>query len=136
MKGLAILGILVAVLVVIVINPSMVAHPVLDWAKQNPQVESAPEVVFDTARFCQFLTDGDTAIELYEYLYQKYPDNKALCAPAMYYCGQIKQESGYIKVIRMQAIPYLQIVLDQYSDQAQWVAKAQQLMSEVNGDHP
>lgn len=136
MKGLAIFGALMAVLVVIVISPSVVAHPVLSWAKQNPQVESAPEILFDTARFCQLVTDGDTAIELYSYLYQQYPNNAALCAPAMYYCGEIKREAGYIKVIRMEALPYLQIVLDQYPDQQKWVVKAQQLMSEVNGDHP
>jgi hypothetical protein len=33
----------------------------------------------------------------------------------------------------MQALPYLQIILDQYSDQPEWVAKAQALMNEVNG---
>jgi hypothetical protein len=134
MKGFLYIGILLAAIIVVVINPSLVADQVLNWAKQNPQNQYTPEVLFDTARACQLLTDGDTAIKLYNYLYQQYPEKADLCAPAMYYCGEIKEEAGYIKVIRMEAVPYLQIVLDQYPDQMKWVVKARQLMSEVNGE--
>lgn len=127
-----ILGVLVAGLLVLALNPHLVADQVMDWAKQNVKDPSVPDILFDTGRACQFLQDGDTAIVMYNYLYQTYPDKADLCAPAMYYCGQIKADSGYIKVFRMQALPYLQIILDQYSDQAEWVSKAQALMSEVN----
>ncbi|HXL72565.1 MAG TPA: hypothetical protein VN963_02970 [bacterium] len=132
MKGLIFLGVLAAGILVVALNPHLAADQVMNWVKQNPKYPSAPDLLYDTGRMCQFLTDGDTAIEVYNDLYQSYPDKAALCAPAMYYCGEIKADSGYIKVFRLQAVPYLQIILDQYSDQAEWVAKAQTLMNEVN----
>jgi hypothetical protein len=132
MKGLIILGVLAAGILIVALNPHLLADQVVNWAKQNPKDTSAPDILFDTGRLCQYLTDGDTAIVVYNYLYQTYPDKAALCAPAMYYCGEIKADSGYIKVFRMQALPYLQIILDQYSDQAEWVVKAQALINEVN----
>jgi hypothetical protein len=116
MKGLIFLGVLIAGLLVVALNPHLAADQVVNWVKQNPKYSSAPELLYDTGRMCQFLTDGDTAIAVYNDLYQSYPENAALCAPAMYYCGEIKADSGYIKVFRMQALPYLQIILDQYSD--------------------
>ena len=132
MKGLIFLGVLVAGILVLALNPHLAADQIMDWVKQNPKYPSAPDLLYDTGRMCQFLTDGDTAIAVYNDLYQSYPDNAALCAPALYYCGQIKADSGYIKVFRMQALPYLQIILDQYSEQVEWVTKAQALMNEVN----
>jgi hypothetical protein len=133
MKGLIFLGVLVAALLVVALNPHLAADQIVNWVKQNPTYPSAPELLFDTGRVCQFLTDGDAAIVVYNDLYQQYPDKSEFCAPAMYHCGEIKADSGYIKVFRMQALPYLQIILDQYADQPEWVAKAQALMNEVNG---
>lgn len=132
MKGLMFLGVLIAGILVLALNPHLFADQIVDWVKQNPKYPSAADLLYDTGRLCQFLQDGDTAIVVYNDLYQSYPDKADLCAPALYYCGQIKADSGYIKVFRMQAIPYLQIILDQYSDQTEWVTKAQALINEVN----
>ena len=128
-------GILVVGLLIVALNPNLIADQVLNWAKQNPLNENTPQVIFDTGRVCEFLTDGDSAIEMFSYLHDQYPKNAALCAPAMYYAGKIKAESSYIKVIRMQAVPFLQTVLDEYSDLEDWYAKSKQLMSEVTGEH-
>jgi hypothetical protein len=133
MKALIFLGVLVAAILVVALNPHLASDQVINWAKQNPKDPSAPEYLYDAGRVCQFLTDTDTATEVYNFLYQTYPDQSAFCAPAMYYCGEMKVDSSYIKVFKMQAIPYLQIILDQYQDQPDWVAKAQTLMNQVNG---
>src|SRR6202789_3690521 len=97
MKGLIFLGVLVAALLVVGLNPHLAADPIMNWVKQNPKYPSAPELLFDTGRVCQFLTDGDTAIVVYNDLYQQYPTEDAFCAEAMYHCGEIKADSGYIK---------------------------------------
>ncbi len=78
------------------------------------------------------LTDTDTATRVFSYIYQTYPDNAVFSAPAMYYCGRMKADSSYLKGIRAQAIPFLQIVIDQYPTQEEWVTKSKQLIDEVN----
>ncbi len=113
-----------------------VADKVLDYAKQNPKYVNTPDYVYQAGRLCEILQGDDAALELYNYLYVTYPDNAALCAPAMYYSGKIKAEASYLKVFRVQALPFLQIVLDQYPDQLEWNVKAKQLMTEVTGDKP
>lgn len=131
MKSLIFLGVLIAGILVLVLDPHLAADQVVSWVKQNPKYPSAPDLLYDTGRMCQFLQDGDTAIAVYNDLYQQYPDKGELCAAALYYCGEI--ESGAdIKAYRLQAVPYLQIILDQYSDQTAWVVKAQALMTQVN----
>lgn len=133
MKGLIFLGVFVAGILVVALNPHLASDQVISWVKQNPKDPSAPEYLYDTGRVCQFLTDTDTATVVYNFLYQQYPDKSEFCAPAMYYCAEMKVDSSYIKVFKMQALPYLQIILDQYADQPDWVAKAQTLMNQVNG---
>jgi hypothetical protein len=136
MKGLIFLAVLVAGVAVLAMNPGFIADKVLEFAKQNPTYANTPDYIYDGGRACQILQGDDAALELYDYLYKNFPNNAALCAPAMYYSGKIKAESSYLKVFRVMALPYLQIVLDQYPDQLEWNVKAKQLMSEVNGDKP
>ncbi len=126
-----ILGILIVGILVLALNPHLAADQVVNWVKQNPKDASAPDLLYDTGRICQFLQDGDTAIEVYNDLYQQYPDKGELCAAALYYCGEIEAAAD-IKVYRLQAVPYLQIILDQYSDQTAWAVKAQALINQVN----
>ncbi len=133
MKGLMFLGVIVAAILIVALNPHLAADQIISWVKQNPKYASAPELLYDTGRACEFLTDTDTATEVFNFLYQQYPDKSEFCAPAMYYCGEMKVDSSYLKVFKMQSIPYLQIVLDQYADQTEWAAKAQALMNQVNG---
>lgn len=132
LKPLIFLAVLVGVILTVALNPHLVADRVVTWAQQNQSNPNVPEILYDTGRACEFLTDGDTAIRVFNYLYQTYPDNAALCAPAMYYCGRIIADSSYLKGIRTQAIPYLQIVIDQYPKQDDWADKAQALIDEVN----
>src|SRR5579862_3242791 len=96
LKILIFIAVLVGGILVVALNPYLVANQVLSWAKQNPANVNAPEYIYDMGRFCETLTDGDTAIQMFTYLYQTYPDNTALCAPAMYYCGKIKADSSYL----------------------------------------
>jgi hypothetical protein len=135
MKGLIFLGVLIAALLIVALNPRVLADQVVSWVKQNPDYASAPELLLDTGNVCKFLQADDTAIEVYNDLYQQYPKQAAFCAEALYDCGKIKADSSYLKGVRVQALPYLQIILDQYPDQVDWVLKAQQLMNEVNGAH-
>ena len=131
MKGIIILAVLIGGILVVTLNPHLVADQVLDWAQQNTTNVNTPEILFDTAHACQTLQDGDTAIRVYNYLYQQYPDNAVLCAQAMYYCGKIKADSSYLKGIRVQALPFLDIVINEYSKQQEWADKSQQLKDEV-----
>jgi hypothetical protein len=132
MKGLIILAVLLGAVLVVCLNPHLVADQVLTWAQQNAADPKTPEILFDTARSCEMLTDTDTATRVFTYIYQTYPDNAAFSAPAMYYCGKMKADSSYLKGIRAQAIPFLQIVIDQYPTQEEWVTKSKQLIDEVS----
>ncbi|HTA76394.1 MAG TPA: hypothetical protein VK791_04490 [bacterium] len=135
MKKYVIGGIFIVGILVLALNPNIVADQVVKWAKQNVANPDTPEIVYNTGRICGYLQDDDTAIGMFNYLYETYPDNAALCAPAMYYAGKIKADNSYVKVFRMQAVPFLQIVIDQYPD-SEWAPKAKQLMYEVTGEKP
>jgi hypothetical protein len=132
MKVFILGAVLFGIIGVLALNPYLIANQIVDWAQQNPKADNVAEILFNTGRTCQFLTDGDTAIAVYNDLYTQFPDREDLCAPAMYYCGQIKMDSSYVKAIRVQALPFFQIVVDQYSDQTDWYKKAQQGILEVN----
>ncbi len=131
LKFMIFIAVVIGAVLVVVLNPHLVADQVLTWAQQNQSDPNVPEIIYDTGRACEFLTDGDTAIRMFNYLYQTYPDNAALCAPALYYCGRIKADASYLKGLRVQAIPYLQTVIDQYPKQDDWASKAQSLIDEV-----
>ena len=127
--------IVVVVLFVLVLNPTFIANQTIEWVKANPKNEDAPKILFYVGRGCDLTGNGEKAVTLFWFLYQQYPEKGELCAPALYYCGRIKAEGSYVKAYRMQAIQYLQIVLSQYVDQAEWQAKAKDLLNEVNYEH-
>ena len=127
--------VVVIVLFVLVLNPTFIASQTIEWVKANPKNENAPNLLFYVGRGCDLTGNGEKAVELFWFLYQQYPENAKLCAPALYYCGRIKADGSYVKAYRMQAIQYLQIVMSQYADQTEWQAKSKDLLSEVNYEH-
>ncbi len=78
---------------------------------------------------------NDRALEIYDQLYQQYPEKSELVAPALFYSAQIKANASNIVGLRRQALPYLDILLSQYSTQEEWRVKAKQLYDEVNYAH-
>lgn len=135
MKGLLVGAVILIVLFIIGLNSSLIGDQALSWAKANPKDPNAPQVLYDAGRWCDIMGSDNKAVALYWFLYQQYPQNAELCAPALYNCGKILANSSYIVGIRQQAIPYLQIVLTQYQDQEEWKTKSKQLLDEVTYVH-
>ncbi len=127
-------GLLILIFIV-VLNTSMVADQFTSWVAANPKDPSAPDVLYDTARWCDLLGSDDKASAVYLQLYQQYPERADLCAPALYHVASNLANGTYIVGIKKQALPYLDIIMDQYSSQEEWQAKAKQLYDEVNYAH-
>ena len=120
---------------VLVLNTSLVADEALAWVAANPKDSSAPDVLYDMGRWCDLMGNTDKAREIYLQLYKQYPERADLCAPALYHVAYNFANGTYIVVIKKQALPYLDIVLNQYSTQTDWQAKAKQLDDEVINTH-
>jgi tetratricopeptide (TPR) repeat protein len=120
---------------IVLLNSSMVADPVLSWVAANPKDPSAPDALYDTARCCDFLGNNDKAGAIYLQLYQQYPKRADLCAPGLYHLAYNLANGSYIVGLKRQALPYLQIIMDQYPTEGDWGTKAKQLTDEVNGAH-
>jgi|SRR5581483_2849677 len=127
-------GVLI-VIFIIVLNTGLVADQSLAWVKNNAKDPAAPDVLFKTARWCDILGSDDKAIEIYWKLYQDYPERADLCAPALYYIAYLKANGTYIVGVKKQALPYLETIMNQYSTQEEWRAKAKTLYDEVNYVH-
>jgi hypothetical protein len=127
-------GVLIVVFL-IVLNTGLVADQALSWVKANPKDPTAPDVLYRTARWCDIMGSNDKASDIYWQLYVQYPERADLCAPALYYSAYIKVNSSYIVGIKRQAIPLLEIIMNEYSAQEAWRVKAKQLYDEVNYVH-
>jgi hypothetical protein len=123
------------VLFVLALNSSILSDQAVAWVKANPKDPSAPLVLYRAGRWCDIMGSGDKALEIYELLYQQYPEKGELCAPALYYSAEIKANGSDILGLRKQALPYLDILLNQYSSQEEWRTKGKQLYDEVNYAH-
>ncbi len=125
---------LVAVFLV-VLNTGMVADQAVNWVKENPKDPGAPTVLFRTARWCDIMGNDERASGLYLQLYQQYPERGDLCAPALYHVAENIANSTYTLGVRKQALPYLETIINEYSNQEEWRTKAKQLYDEVNYAH-
>ena len=135
MKKLVWTAIAIIAVFAVALNTSMIAGQAEAWVAAHPKDPNAPQVLFDAARWCDWMGDNDKAIQVYWELYQQYPERGDLCAPALYYCAYIKDNSSNIVGIRKQAVPYLEIIMDQYVGQGDWSTKAKALYDEVNYVH-
>ena len=135
MKKLVIGALVLIAIFVVVLNTGLVADQALDWVKQNPKDADAPLVLYRTARWCDIMGNGDRANAIYLQLYQQYPEKGELCAPALYYVAENIASSTYAVGVKRQALPYLDIIANQYSNQDEWRTKAKQLYDEVNYAH-
>jgi hypothetical protein len=123
------------VVFILVLNSSILADQAVDWVKENPKDPDAPVVLFRAARWCNILGDENKALAIYWQIYQEYPEKSELCAPAMYYSAEIKANGSNIVAFRKQALPYLDILMNQYSSQEEWRAKGKIILDEVNYVH-
>ena len=135
MKKLVYWVIALLVLFILVLNSSILANQAVTWAKENPKDPDAPLVLYRAGRWCDLLGNSDRALEIYWELYQDYPEREDLCAPAMFYSGEIKANGSNIIALRKQALPFLDIVINQYASQEEWRANAKKLEDEVNYAH-
>lgn len=135
MKKLMYGALAVIVFFILVMNSSILADQAVDWVKDHPKDPDAPLVLFRAGRWCNLLGDGEKAIEIYQELYQEFPEKSEFCAPAMYYCGEIKSDESNIVALRKQALPFLEIVTTQYASEDEWREKAKKLYDEVNYVH-
>ena len=120
---------------ILVMNTSLVADQALSWVAANPKDSSAPDVLYRTARWCDLLGSDDRAGAIYLQLYQQYPERGDLCAPGLYHLAYNLANGSYIVGVKRQALPYLDIIMNQYSTQGDWGTKAKQLYDEVNYAH-
>jgi hypothetical protein len=134
-KKLIIIAVVLVLVFIVALNPSIVAGPALSWVADNPKDPSAPDVLYRAARWCDWLGSDDKARAIYVQLYQQYPERADLCAPALYYLAYNFENGSLLLGVRRQAIPYLEALMNQYSSQTEWQAKAKQLYDEVNKAH-
>jgi len=123
------------VLFILAMNSSILADQAVNWVTEHPKDPDAPLVLYRAGRWCNIMGSGDRAVEIYQKLYEMYPERSDLCAPAMYYCAEIKSDSSTVVAIRKQAIPFLEIVATQYASEEEWRVKAKKLSDEVNYVH-
>ena len=135
MKKPILIAAAVIALFILLLSSSVVSDQGEKWALANPKDPHAPEVLYRAARWCDIMGDDDKAVEIYWKLYETYPQNGDLVAPALYYSAKIKANSGTIVALRKQANSYLDILLNQYSGQTEWHALGQKLYDEVNYVH-
>ena len=134
-RNLVIVVVILIVAFIVVLNSGMVADQVVGWVNSNSKDPSAPDVLYKAARWCDIMGNDDKAAQLYGMLYQQYPERADLVAPALYYEAYDKVNGTYILGIKKQALPILDILLNQYSDQAKWCTKGKALQDEVNYAH-
>ena len=135
MKKLIYWVIALMVLFILALNSSILANQAVAWVKENPKDPDAPIVLFRAGRWCDLLGDNSRALEIYWELYQEYPEKADLCAEALFNSAQIKNNASNVVGLRKQALPYLDIILNQYSTQEEWRAAAKKLYDEVNYVH-
>lgn len=135
MKKLIYVAVAFIALFIIALNAGMMADQAVAWVNAHPKDPNAPDVLYKAGRWCDLMGSNDKAVEIYWMLYQQYPERGDLCAPALYYAAYIKGNSSYIAALRQQANQYLQIIMDQYSNQGDWGTKAKKLYDEVNYVH-
>ncbi len=135
MKKIVLIAGAVILVFILVLNTSFVADQALAWVAANPKDSDAPDVIYDMGRWCDLMGNTDKARVLYLQLYQQYPERADLCAPALYHLAYNFANGTYIVVIKKQALPYLDIVMNQYASQAEWQDKAKQLDDEVMNAH-
>jgi len=135
MKKLVIGALVLIGLFVLVLNTGLVADQALDWVKANPKDPQAPVVLYRTARWCDVMGSDERANAVYLQLYQQYPEKGELCAPALFYVAQNISNASYNVGVRKQALPYLEIIINDYSSQEEWRTKAKQLYDEVSYAH-
>ena len=129
MKTLIVLGGSSSSFLAVFLNAKMLAEQAEQWVKNNPKDPHAPEVLYYAARYCDILGDNAKAQSVYWEVYQQYPENSALCAASLYYEADNKVETS--AATRNYAIPILDIVLNQYSSEEEWVQKAKALRDQV-----
>lgn len=135
MKKLLIAAGSLILIFLVVLNTGFVSDQALAWVKENPKDPTAPDVLYKTARWCDIMGSEEKAEPIYLQLYQQYPERADLCAPALYHLAYNKANSSYNLGVRKQALPYLDIIANQYSSQDEWRTKAKQLYDEVNYAH-
>lgn len=135
LKKVVIWAIVLIVLFVLVLNSGMIAEQAIGWVQDHPKDPDAPEVLYKTGRWCDIIGDTKRSFELYSLLYQDYPERSDLCAPALYHLAEDMVNSSYIVGVKKQALPWLDIIQNQYSTQEEWREKAKQLEDEVNYVH-
>jgi hypothetical protein len=131
LKKPVVIALIVIAFFVIALNSAMIADQAISWVKENPKDVDAPIVLYRAARWCDIMGDNKKATAIYLQLYQQYPEKGDLCAPALYYVADIMANDSNITVLRQQSVPYLEIILSQYSAQGDWPTKAKQLLDEV-----
>jgi hypothetical protein len=118
-----------------VLNSSILADQALLWVKSNPKDPQAADVLYRAGRWCDLLGDDNKAVDIYWMLYQQYPDRGDLCAPALYHCADLRANGSNVLNLRRQALPYLDILINQYSSEDEWRTKGKKLYDEVNYAH-
>ena len=135
MKKLLIAAVAIIAVFIFILNSSFLSDQATAWVKEHPKDPNSADVLYDVGRWCDLTGDNDKAIELYTLLYHQYPERGDLCAPGLYHCAAIKANGSYIRVIRLEAIPYLETIINQYPNQDDWGTKAKQLYDEVMNGH-
>lgn len=135
LKKVVIAAIACIVLLLILLNSGMVADQAMSWVSEHPKDPDAPEVLYRAGRWCDIMGDNEKALVVYWKLYEQYPENGDLVAPALYYSADIKANGTNIIGLRKQAVPILEIIMNQYASQQEWSTKAKQLFDEVNYVH-
>ena len=135
MKKLIWGAIALIVLFILALNSSILADQALAWVKANPKDPDAAVVLFRAGRWCDLMGNDEKAIQIYQQLYDQYPEKGELCAPALYYAASIRANGSNILALRKQALPFLDILLNQYSNQEEWRTKGKQLFDEVSYAH-
>jgi hypothetical protein len=132
MNKMIIFAIVLIVVFFVALNSSMLADQANKWVQDNPKDSNAPKALYYAARWCDILGDNTTAIVTYMKLYQQYPEDGDLCAPALYHCAEIQAETTSAPKM---ANDYLQIIFDHYASETEWDTKAKELSDEVNHAH-
>jgi hypothetical protein len=133
MKKLVVIGVVLIALFIFVLNSSMIANQAEKWVKENPKDPDAPTALYWAARYCDILGDNAKAQSVYWEIYQLYPEKSALCAEVLYRDAENKVETS--AATRNYAIPILDMVLNQYPSEEEWVQKAKTLKDEVTYVH-
>ncbi len=135
MKKIFIIAGALFLLFFVVLDTSLIGDEALAWVAAHPKDPNSPEVLYDAGRWCDWMGNDGKASALYLQLVKQYPQQGDLCAPALYHVAYNLANGTYILGIKKQALPYLDTILNQYSDKGEWAAKAKELSDEVNRAH-